>query len=215
MSTLSFERKRQPEFPSEREMETVILSNQDPRPADAPEEPRSVAGLVKVLQAGGWTVKVGYSRAWRRGTRTGTFRRAEFFGVFAGLHPSSPFRTVSVYWRFMDKEEEYEWYRDSGELEQSKKAVGQPGGWTWTDSRIVQGFTRHPCSITDLKEFASVRGSVMPAWFAAIEKRFLEQAAKELCGKAELHQPHPWTTTTGNVKSCSGKPKKQKESEAA
>lgn len=213
---LSFSRKRLPEFPAQHELDTVIVHNGEPIPADAPAEPRAVSGLRKILESGGWTVRVGYSRAWRKGQRTGTYRRAEFFGVFGGLHESAPYRTMSVYWRFMDKTEEFEWYRDTLALEQSEKACGTPGGWTWQDSRIIQGFARHRCNITDLKEFASVRGSVLPGWFAGIERRYAEQAAKELCGETEDHfPPHTWETSTGNVKMCSGKAKKIKESEAA
>lgn len=216
MVDLSFSRKRLPEFPAEHEFDTVIVHNQEPRPADAPEVPRSVATLVKTLEAGGWMVRVGYSRAWRKGQRTGTYRKAEFFGVFAGEHESCPFRTVSVYWRFMDKTEEFEWYRDTLKLEQSTKASNAPGAWTWQDSRIVQGFTRHRCNITDLKEFASVRGSVLPGWFASIERRYAEQAAKELCGDPRDHFPaHMWEKENGTVKLCSGRAKKAKESEAA
>jgi hypothetical protein len=213
---LSFSRKRLPEFPAGPEFNTVILHNREPRPADAPDEPRSIGTIRKALEAGGWTVKTGYSRAWRKGQRTGTYRKAEFFGLFGGLHETSPFRTVSVYWRFMDKTEEFEWYRDVLALEQSEKACGTPGGWTWADSRIVRGFERHRCNITDLKEFASVRGSVLPGWFAGIERRYAEQAAKELCGEPEDHFPaHTWENSSGTVKMCSGKAKKAKESEAA
>lgn len=211
-----YARKRLPEFPAEHEFGTVIVSNLDPRPDDAPPEPKSVQDLRKNLEAGGWTVKIGFSRAWRKGQRTGTFRKAEFFGVFAGLHETCPFRIVHVYWRFADKTEEFEWYRDSGTLEQSEKACGAAGTWTWQDGRIIQGFTRHRVKVTDTKEFAAVSGSVLPGWFAGIERRFAEQAAKALCGEAEDHFPaHAWETSTGTMKMCSGKAKKAKESEAA
>lgn len=204
---------RFPEFPGEHEFETVITGNLDPRPADAPEEPGPVTSLAKALEAGGWTVRIGFSRAWRRGQRTGTFRKAEFFGVFAGEHETAGFRVVSIYWRFADKTEEFAWFRDTAALEATERACGTPAGWTWQDGRIVQGFTRHRVKVTDIKEFARVRGSVLPGWFAGIARRFAEQAAKELCGKAEEHESHGWEKGD-TLKQCSGKAKKQKEVEA-
>lgn len=207
-------RGRFPENPAEHEFETVIVSNLDPRPADAPPEPGPVKSLVKVLEAGGWNVRVGYSVAWRRAQKTGHFRKAEFFGVYAGEHEHAGYRVVSVYWRFADKEETFAWYRDVGALEPVTKASGEPAGWTWQDGRIVRGFKRHRVKVTDIKEFAAVRGSVTPGWFVAIAERFAAQAAKQLCGDLEEHEPHQWETGGGSLKSCSGKATKPKEVEA-
>lgn len=206
-------RKRLPEFPAEHEFNTVIHSNRQLPPEDVPKTPSAVTGLCKILEAGGWKWQVGYSRAWRRGQRTGTYRRAEFFGVYGYGHESCQYRTVSIYWRFMDKTEEYAWFRDTMSLEQTEKACGTPGGWTWQDGRIIHFFTRHRVKVTDTKEFAKLRGSVLPGWFAGIARRFAEQAAKALCGFHEEHAPHLWDTTTGITKNCSGKPTKPKEAE--
>jgi hypothetical protein len=211
---VSFDRARIPENPAEHEFETVIVSNLDPRPDDAPPVPAPVASLVKTLEAAGWTVRVGFSRAWRRAPKTGHYRKAEFFGVFAGDHPSCEFRVISVYWRFADKAELFAWYRDVMALELVTKASGEPAGWTWQDGRIVRGFTRHRVKVTDIKEFARVRGSVLPGWFAGIARRFAEQATKALCGALEAHDPHVWETGGGTAKSCSGKATKPKEVEA-
>jgi len=205
---------RLPEFPGEHEFETVITGNLDPRPDDAPEEPAPVKSLAKALESGGWKTKIGFSRAWRRGQRTGTYRKAEFFGVYAGEHEASPYRVVSVYWRFADKTEEFAWFRDVMALEATERACGTPASWTWQDGRIVHGFTRHRVKVTDIKEFAKVRGSVLPGWFAGIARRFAEQAAKALCGAREEHPAHEWETGGGTLKSCSGKASKPKEVEA-
>lgn len=213
MTAELFARKRLASWP-EGPFETVIVSNREERPTDAPEEPGPVNSLVKTLEAGGWTVRVGFSRAYRRGQRTGTYRKAEFFGVYASEHPASPYRVVSIYWRFADKTEEFSYFADVEALEQTEKACGTPGGWTWQDGRIVLGFNRHRVKVTDIKEFAKVRGSVLPSWFAGIARRFQEQAAKQLCGDLEEHTPHVWETATGNTKSCSGKASKPKETEA-
>jgi hypothetical protein len=51
--------------------------------------------------------------------------------------------------------------------------------WTWvrvTIWRDANHFT--DASVTDLKEFLSVRGSVLPGWFAAIHEREQAKAAK-------------------------------------
>ncbi len=212
-----FARKRIPEFPSEGEFRTVIVDNRDPWPADAPKTPKPVLDLAKALNAGGWDTNIGYSRAYRRGQRTGTYRVAEFFGVYGFGHDSSPYRTTNIYWRYADKTEEFEWYRDEktgeGALEQSEKACGTPAGWTWLDGRIIEGFNRHRVKVTDTKEFVKVRGSVLPGWFAGIARRFAEQAAAALCGSLEEHEKHTWETTTGILKMCSGKATKPKETQ--
>lgn len=204
-------KKRLAEWPET--FETVILSNLQPRPDDAPEEPASVVGLCKTLNAGGWETRVGYARAWRRGQKTGTFRVMESFGVFAGSHPESAYRVVAIYWRFADKTETHAWFADTGEIEMVEKPSGAPGTWTWQDARIVSGIKSHRVKVSDVKEFAAVRGSVLPGWFKAIADRFAEQAAKQLCGKAEAHEPHVWHTVNDIVKSCSGKATKPKETE--
>lgn len=213
MTANLFERKRIPEFPAEHEFATVIHSNRELPPADVPETPKPVQALCKTLESGGWKWRVGFSRAWRRGQRTGTYRRAEFFGVYGFGHETSAYRIVSIYWRFADKTEEFSWFRDSMSLEQSEKACGTPGNWTWQDGRIILGFNRHRMKVTDIKEFAKVRGSVLPGWFAGIHRRFMEQAAKALCGVTEEHNGHEWETTTGIMKVCSGKATKPKETE--
>ncbi len=163
-------RGRFAEFPAQHEFETVIHSNRELPPADVPETPKPVQAFCKALESGGWSWRIGFSRAWRRGQRTGTYRRAEFFGVYGYDHATSPYRIVHIYWRFADKTEEFSWFRDEetgrGALEQTEKACGTPGAWTWQDGRIVQGFTRHRVKLNDTKEFVKVRVSVLPGWFA-------------------------------------------------
>lgn len=213
MTELLFGRKRLPSWP-DGPFETVIVSNRDERPAYAPEVPGPVNSLVKAIQAGGWITEVGYSRAFRRGQRTGTYRVADFYGVYAGAHNTSPYRIVAIYWRFADKTEEFSYFSDVGALEQTEKACGTPGAWTWQDGRIVLGFNRYRVKVTDIKEFVKVRGSVLQGWFAGISRRFAEQAAKQLCGDLVEHDPHTWDTVNGIAKSCSGKASKPKEVEA-
>lgn len=208
-------RDRFPEFPAEHEFKTVIVSNQENPPTDMPTCPKPVYTLAATLERSGWCTRVGFSRAWRRGQRTGTFRRAEFFGLYAFGHPDSRHRIVSIYWRFADKAETFAWFRDTMKLELAEKPAGAPGGWTWQDGRIVHGFSRHRVKVTDIQEFAQVRGSVTPGWFDGIARRFAEQAAKALCGKGEDHTPHMWETATGTAKSCSGKATKPKEADTA
>jgi hypothetical protein len=210
---MSFARLRLPEFPAGLgEFDPVIVSNLDPAPADAPPVPGPVKMLEKNLLAGGWTeVHVAFSKAYRPGQKTGTYRVIECFGVHAWGHEDNPYRVVAIYWRFADMTETHAWYRDTMALEQIQKASGEPGGWTWMDPRIVVGAKRHPVKATDLKEFAKVRGSVLPGWFAGIARRIAEQASKALCGESEEHDSHTWETATGITKLCSGKATKPKE----
>lgn len=213
MSALSFARERKASWPER--METVLHPNTEPAPADAPAIPGPVSSLGKLLAANGWEVRYGYSRAYRRGQRTGTFRIMDAWGVQAANNADTPYRVVGYYWRFADKTEEFSWFEDRGLLERTEKACGTPGSWTWSDPRIVQGANRHHVKVTDVKEFAKVRGSVLPGWFAGIARRIAEQAAKALCGDLDEHLSHTWETTTGITKFCSGKATKPKESEAS
>ena len=174
--TATLARIRIPEFPAEHEFRTVIVSNRDPLPPDTPKTPAPVMSLVKKLHAGGWDTMIGFSRAYRKGVKTGTYRIAEHFGVYAYGHDSSPYRITAIHWRFADKEQEFSWFRDTEAIEETVKACGEPAKWTWEDPRIILGFNRHRMKVTDIKEFASVRGSVLPGWFAAVAKRFAEQA---------------------------------------
>jgi hypothetical protein len=208
-----YTRKRVAAWP-EGKFDTVIVSNLDPVPADVPEQPRSVVSLAAVLESAGWETRIGFARAYRRGQRTGTYRIMESYGVFAGNHDSTHYRVVAVYWRFADKTHEFTHYPETG-LEESEKACGTPGNWTWQDSRILDGMKRHRMKVTDVKEFASVRGSVLPGWFAGIARRFAEQAARQLCGDPEEHDPHSWETVNAIMKICSGKATKPKETEAS
>jgi len=208
---LTFGKKRLVAWPER--METVLVSNKEPKPDDAPEIPGPVASLAKTLESAGWVVRIAYSRAYRQGQRTGTYRIADFYGVHASLHETCRYRIVAVYWRFADKTHEFAWFPDTQKLEETEKPCGTPGGWTWQDGRIIKGFDRHRVKVTDIKQFAAVRGSVVPGWFAGIARRFAEQAAKALCGKPEEHDPHEWTTAMDNLKLCSGKASKPKETE--
>jgi hypothetical protein len=210
-------RKRIPEWAEPRqEVERLeMVRSFDPVPQDAPERPRAVLQLAKALEAGGWEVRIGYSRAWKRAQRTGTYRPIETFGIHTAANHPSGYRVLAIYWRFLDTGAERSYFSDSKEFEYTAKASGEPGTWAWLSCRIIRGINRHRCNATDVKEFAKVRGSVTPAWFSAIEERLLAQAAKQLCGKPELHEGHSWAASTGSVYVCSGKAAKVKETVGA
>jgi hypothetical protein len=174
-----------------------------------------VMTMERNIRAGGWAeVRVAFSKAYRPAQKTGTFRVIEAYGVHAWAHADNAYRIVAIYWRFADKTETFAWYRDTMALEQTEKACGTPGTWTWMDPRVVTGAKRHPVKATDLKEFAAVRGSVLPGWFAGIARRIAEQASKALCGEPEEHDSHTWETATGITKLCSGKATKPKETDS-
>jgi hypothetical protein len=175
--TLDFSRvwKDVPVWP-ERDPEPEIL-NTDPRPDDAPDAPKSVQDLAKLGKAAGWDVRVGYSRALLRGTTNSTYRKKETFGVWFGTGHVSGWRACAMYQRFTDKTLVHRF--DGEEILPVGKPAGVPGTWKWESVTIFSGFTRHPVSVTDLKEFVSVRGSVLPTWFEAVRTRIAEQEAEQ------------------------------------
>jgi hypothetical protein len=159
------------------------VTSLDPRPLDAPSEPLAVRKTAAILKAAGWEVRIGYARSWKRQPKTGTYRPIETFSVQAGPGHPSGWRVMAVYERFRDTGAQLTYYPEA------KKPwlgtgnwSGQPGTWKWVRVRIVAGngvFPRHAVSITDLKEFASVRGSVLPAWFQAIWEREEDKAERQ------------------------------------
>ena len=195
----------------ERHFETVVVPNTTPPPPDAPQRPSAVSGLVTALESGGWEVRTGYSRAWRPGVRTGTYRMIEAYGVFAGLHPACPYHVQAINWRFMDKTGEFGYFADTDRLERLEADCGTPGAWSWMMPAVVLGMQRHPVPVTEVKQFAKVRGSVASGWFAGIARRLAEQASRALCGDTEAHEQHTWQTATGITKLCSGRATKPKE----
>lgn len=206
-------RKRLPEWPEPRlEVEQLeMVRSFDPVPQDAPEKPRAVLQLARTLEAAGWEVLIGYSRAWRRAQTTGTYRPIETFGIHTCANHPSGYRPLAIYWRFLDTTAERSYFADTGEFEYTGKASGEPGKWGWLSVRIIQGIKRHRVNATDLKEFARVRGSVTSGWFAAIEERITAQERGKLCGKTVDHERHEWTTPNESVYVCSGKAAKVKE----
>ena len=134
-----------------------VVCSFDPPPPDAPPVPRAVRSLVDAAGAGGWSVRVGYSRGFKRGVRTGTYVPVETFGVWAGRGHPSGYRWSAVY----------------------QRATEPAGTWTWSTAVWRAGMLRWPhARMTDLKDFIQVRGSVLPSWFTAIEARVAEQGEK-------------------------------------
>lgn len=134
-----------------------LVTNTEPRPDGAPSDPNSVTGLAALGRAGGWDVLTGYSRSLKRAQKIGTYTEVETIGVWAGSHPASGWRWSAEYQR---------------------KASG--GTWAWVRVHIWRpGHAPHAdATVTDLKEFIGVRGSVLPSWFEAITDRVRAQEAK-------------------------------------
>jgi hypothetical protein len=143
----------------------------DPVP-DGVEPPSSVLGIVKAGKASGYEIRIGYSRARLRGQTLDTFRTVEAWSLWfdPGLGAVRPFGS---YERFEDKTRVWMWSPDG--WSEHEPPAGEPGTWKWARVRIG----RQECSISDLKEWMSVRGSVLPAWFAAIRKRIEEKERKQ------------------------------------
>ena len=150
---------RKPHAPSWPEHDPPFeVSNLDPRPADAPAVPRSVVSLMGLGTEAGWEMRVGYSRGPVRAKGTGTYKRVEIFGVWAGVHPDTGYRFSAMYQREIGKET-----------------------WSWSSISIWRlGEVPFPYAlVTDLKEFIRVSGSVGVPWFKAVEARELDKIDKQ------------------------------------
>jgi hypothetical protein len=154
------------------------VTSRDPRPEDCPAEPKSIKDLAALLNAGGWETRIGYSRAWKRQPTTGTYRPIETFAVWCGEHECG-WRAVAVYERFSDGAQAFAYFPDVEDFEEITKPTGKAGTWKWSGVTVFKGFTRHQMDVTDLKEFARVRGSVLPGWFKGIAARKAEQKEKQ------------------------------------
>jgi hypothetical protein len=151
------------------------VTTRDPRPAGVT-EPASVVALVKLAEVNGWQCRVGYSRAARRGVKLGTFRDMEAFTVWFSLDGTH--RPFGAYERFVDARECRRWSVGGWDLE--TPAAGTPGAWAWRCN--IAGTRFIHVTVSQLKEFIKVRGSVLPSWFDQIIK---EQAVKRAAEKAK------------------------------
>lgn len=135
-----------------------LILNTDPRPCDTPPDPRAVLDLVAKGVAGGWPVRVGYSRGFKRAQRIGTYTPMETFGVWAGVHPVSGWRFSALY---------------------ERPVGGRAWTWQvaiWRTSGDVLYFT--DATVTDLKEFITARGLVPPAWFKGVNAREADKKSR-------------------------------------
>lgn len=150
-----------PSWPEDDPVPEVL--DTDPRPDGAPGEPRSVLDIVKRATAAGWLVRVGYSRGPVRAVKVGTYKMVETFGLWSSEHPDT-------HWRF---------------YAMHARTIGAATGWKWERIGIWrpgQGVRFVEASVTDLKEFILVRGSVLPSWFKAIHTR---EASKKSRARVE------------------------------
>jgi hypothetical protein len=121
--------------------------------------PTALAALKKKAEAAGWEVRVGYSRAKRRAVKIGSYDLVETLGVWGEGHG----------WRF------------SAMYERKPEGAVSAQAWKWGSISLwADGkFPFSYASVTDLKEWLAVRGSVLPSWFAAIAAREKAKAEKQ------------------------------------
>jgi ribosomal protein S27E len=84
----------------------------------------------------------------------------ETFGVWSARHPDTGWRLYAMY----------------------ERTIGAATGWKWARTGIWrpgQGARFVEASVTDLKDFITVRGSVLPSWFKAIHVREEQKKAKQ------------------------------------
>lgn len=136
----------------ERDPVPEVLST-DPRPPGLT-VPRAVLALQADGTVAGWTVRVGYSRGPARAVRVGTYKLVETWGVWAGPHPDTGWRWCAMH----------------------ERTVGKTWSWPrvtiWQPSEHTR-FTH--ATVTDLRAFMAVRGSVGTPWFKAVHARVMEQ----------------------------------------
>jgi hypothetical protein len=145
------------------------VTNLDPFPSDFT-VPAAVKQLVGKAEAAGWEVRLGYSLGPRRAVKIGTYDRVETLGVWAGPHPDSGWRFSAMY---------------------ERKPDGAPSAqkWKWGKTSIWRA-DRFPfpyCNVTELKEWISVRASVLPSWFEQVTKRVRDAEAKQKAPKEEAN----------------------------
>lgn len=158
-------RQVKPESPSWPEDDPVpeVLST-DPRPADAPAEPRPVLAIVKAATQAGWLARVGYSRGPARAVRVGTYKMVETFGIWASAHPDTGWRFYAMYERTVGKT----WSWDRVGIWKPGQIVAPGLGVRFTDA-----------TVSDLKDFILVRGSVLPSWFKGVHARVQDQRERQ------------------------------------
>jgi hypothetical protein len=141
-----------------------VLST-DRRPAGVT-PPKPVLDLAARGLEQDWTTRIGYARGPARAVKVGTYKMVESWSVWAGPHPETGWRWMACY------------HVGSGWKTIQMWLPGHP-------PRFTQG------SVTDLKEFIVVRGTVGKPWFKAIEARESEKvertrlAARNRTGKAK------------------------------
>lgn len=143
------------------------VTNRDPRPEDAPADPRSVTDLALRGRAAGWNVLVGYSRGFTRAQRVGEYKTVEVLGVWADAHPDTGYRWSAMYERTVGTKT-WTWRRVT---------IWHPGGRALMGPGSSSYFA--DASVTDLKDFIEVRGSVPPSWFKGVHARVQEQEARQ------------------------------------
>lgn len=146
-------RKAAPSWPVTEPIPEVLSTD----PVTMP-KPGPVLSLCAAGMEAGWTVRVGYSRGPARAVKVGTYKLVETFGVWAGPHPDTGWRWCAMY----------------------ERTVGKV--WKWPRVTIWRP-TEHTrfthATVTDLREFLAVRGSVGAAWFKAVHARVADQAERD------------------------------------
>jgi hypothetical protein len=145
-------------WPAEDPLPTVLSTG--PQPEGVPEVPRAVLGLQRAAEAAGWAIRVGYSEGQRRGVSVGTYKPVRAYGIHSDAAHG---------WRF------------NAVYDLEAKGWYTIAIWPVPFRPVAPGlgsrFTH--ASVTDLKEWITVRGSVLPAWFKGIHARVEEQRERQ------------------------------------
>lgn len=153
----------------------------DPRPEDAPAEPKTVRDLAGLAVLSGFEVRIGYSRGRARAVKRGTYKVVQAFGVY-GLQEVAGWRFSAIHAHSPDLKGPWKW--ESVALWLPGHTVAPGLGTRFVDA-----------TVTDLREWLQVRGSVTPAWFKGIHARVMEQ--RERAAAAAKARPATKKTKEG------------------
>jgi hypothetical protein len=133
-----------------------MRSNREPLP-EGFIVPNAFAAVKKKAEACGFEVRYGLSQSMKRKVLIGSYDALDTLGMWGAGNG----------WRF-------------SAMYERKPEANNPD-WKWGSISLwAEGKFPFPyASVTDLKEWLAVRGSVVPGWFAAITAREKAKAAKQ------------------------------------
>lgn len=135
--------------------------------------PASPRNLAKRARAAGWEVRLGFSRGYAEGRKANTYALRDVIGVWLDGFG----KRAVVYWE-RNPDAEF----TAKKLEAGIKPGEIPSGYQWTPrggSIIGEKGTSFPYpNLTEMEEWISLGGAVLPDWYESTKRRVLAAQAK-------------------------------------